>query len=82
MEDQWCEELLSDPSGNGLKVVKDRIASIRFEVKRKMDQGLASDEFAEAKSILEALESADEIATDYWKNIHQSSHSMENMICL
>ncbi|OBQ45945.1 EscE/YscE/SsaE family type III secretion system needle protein co-chaperone [Halodesulfovibrio spirochaetisodalis] len=72
MKDQWCDELLSDPSGHGLKVVTDKIASIRFEVKREMDKGLAPDEFEGAQRLLQALESADEIANGYWNNMHQS----------
>lgn len=54
--------LSDDPSGMGLKQIREELFAMRGEVKRAMDAGMTSDEMAVARQVMEAVDGAEEAA--------------------
>ncbi|HIU18195.1 MAG TPA: hypothetical protein IAB01_07075 [Candidatus Avidesulfovibrio excrementigallinarum] len=54
--------LSDDPSGMGLKQIREELFVMRSEVKRAMDAGMTADEMAVARQVMEAVDCADEAA--------------------
>ena len=51
--------LAEDPSGYGLKQIREELFEMRQAVKRTMDAGLSADEMAVARQAQEAVDCAD-----------------------
>jgi hypothetical protein len=51
----------SDPSGAGLKSIRDDLLTMDMSIRRQMDQGLAPDEMATAQTARAMVQAADRI---------------------
>lgn len=54
--------LEGDYQGNGLRTLQETLSNLQMSVRRTMDQGLPSEDFALAKKVLLAVETAKETA--------------------
>ncbi len=54
--------LSDDPSGMGLKQIREELFAMRSGVKRAMDAGMTPDEMAVARQVMEAVDCAEETA--------------------
>lgn len=54
--------LAEDPSGQGLKRLREELFEMRMDVKRAMDAGMTSDEMAVARRVMAAVDSAEKVA--------------------
>lgn len=62
----WQERLSEDRQGGALRELRDQLAGMRAELRRRLDAGAAPDEFALAEKLLAAVEAADSAALTFW----------------
>lgn len=55
------DTLMEDPSGHGLKQIREELFEMRQGVKRAMDAGMTADEMAVARQAQAAVECADNV---------------------
>ena len=60
------EALAKDPDGHALRAVKDRLESMKSELKKQMDKGLTNDEFAVANNLHKACQTAQDLVEQFW----------------
>ena len=66
---QTTQEILEENPGLGYKRLKEEIIAMRQDIKQEMDKGLSSEEMAAEKSLLQAVEVADEVLDKIYQRI-------------
>ena len=54
--------LAEDPSGHGLKALREELFDMRSQVKRAMDAGMTTEEMQVARQVMAAVDCADDVA--------------------
>ncbi len=63
MEMESAFDMLSeDPSGQGLKSIREELFAMRAQVKQAMDAGMTAEEMAVARQVMTAVDNADAVA--------------------
>ena len=63
--------LAEDPSGRGLKQLREELFEMRMDVKRAMDAGMTSDEMAVARQVMAAVDSAEKVAERVYDTLNR-----------
>ncbi|WP_287438032.1 hypothetical protein [Desulfovibrio sp.] len=63
--------LAEDPSGQGLKRLREELFEMRMDVKRAMDVGMTSDEMAVARQVMAAVDSAEKVAERVYDTLNR-----------
>ncbi|EEB34426.1 MAG TPA: hypothetical protein DHV46_05250 [Desulfovibrio piger] len=63
--------LAEDPSGQGLKRLREELFEMRMDVKRAMDAGMTSDEMAVARRVMAAVDSAEKVAERVYDTLNR-----------
>lgn len=63
--------LAEDPSGQGLKRLREELFEMRMDVKRAMDAGMTSDEMAAARQVMAAVDSAEKVAERVYDTLNR-----------
>lgn len=63
--------LAEDPSGQGLKRLREELFGMRMDVKRAMDAGMTSDEMAVARQVMAAVDSAEKVAERVYDTLNR-----------
>jgi len=63
--------LAEDPSGQGLKRLREELFEMRMDVKRAMDAGMTSDEMAVARRVMAAVDSAENVAERVYDTLNR-----------
>lgn len=63
--------LAEDPSGQGLKRLREELFEMRMDVKRAMDAGMTSDEMAVARQVMAAVDSAEKVAERVYDTLNR-----------
>ncbi|MDR2825846.1 MAG: hypothetical protein LBV76_03500 [Deltaproteobacteria bacterium] len=63
-----AESLSHDPNGKVLKQAQTFIGDMLIRMRSKMDAGLGTKEFAQARQLVEAIEAADATCVTYWEH--------------
>lgn len=63
--------LEEDPSGQGLKRLREELFEMRMDVKRAMDVGMTSDEMAVARQVMAAVDSAEKVAERVYDTLNR-----------
>lgn len=63
--------LAEDPSGQGLKQLREELFEMRTDVKRVMDAGMTSDEMAVARQVMAAVDSAEKVAERVYDTLNR-----------
>lgn len=63
--------LAEDPSGRGLKRLREELFEMRMDVKRAMDAGMTSDEMAVARQVMAAVDSAEKVAERVYDTLNR-----------
>lgn len=64
-------DLQQDTNGALLKDVRDRLTAMRGELRRTQDSGLGPEQFAVSGKVLEAVNTAEQVVTQYWEFQHK-----------
>lgn len=63
--------LAEDPSGQGLKRLREELFEMRMDVKRAMDAGMTPDEMAVARQVMAAVDSAEKVAERVYDTLNR-----------
>lgn len=63
--------LAEDPSGQGLKRLREELFEMRMDVKRAMDADMTSDEMAVARQVMAAVDSAEKVAERVYDTLNR-----------
>jgi hypothetical protein len=63
----WQDKLAADRDSAALKLLLEKLASIRTRLRRITDAGCPPEEYAVAEKLLEAVEAAESAALTYWE---------------
>ena len=63
--------LAEDPSGQGLRQLREELFEMRTDVKRDMDAGMTSDEMAVARQVMAAVDSAEKVAERVYDTLNR-----------
>lgn len=63
--------LAEDPSGQGLKRLREELFEMRMDVKRAMDAGMMSDEMTVARQVMAAVDSAEKVAERVYDTLNR-----------
>lgn len=63
--------LAEDPSGRGLKQLREELFEMRADVKRAMDAGMTSDEMAVARQVMTAVDAAEKVAERVYDTLNR-----------
>lgn len=63
--------LAEDPSGRGLKQLREELFEMRMDVKRAMDAGMTPDEMAVARQVMTAVDCAENVAERVYDTLNR-----------
>ena len=63
--------LAEDPSGRGLKQLREELFEMQTDVKRAMDAGMTSDEMAVARQVMTAVDAAEKVAERVYDTLNR-----------
>ena len=63
--------LAEDPSGRGLKQLREELSEMRTDVKRAMDAGMPSDEMPVARQVMTAVDAAEKVAERVYDTLNR-----------
>lgn len=64
-------DLQQDANGALLKDIRDRLTAMRGELRQAQDAGLDPERFAVSGKVMDAVNSAEQVVTEYWEFQHK-----------